>query len=230
MNLENKVAIVTGASKGIGLAVAQQLLESGMKVAGWNRSKPDLEHENFQWFKCDVGNWDSVQQAFTQTIDRFGKSILILINNAGLGYEGKLDEMPLEQWHSMMNINVNGIFYCTRLLLPLMKEQEEGHIVNLSSIAGTTGIEGMSGYCATKFAVRGISHSLFKEVRKFGIKVTCIYPGSVNTHFFDEIGSVSANENMMRPQDVAEAIMHTIRTHKNFHIVDVEMRPLKPKG
>lgn len=230
MNLENKVAIVTGASKGIGLAVAQQLLESGMKVAGWNRSKPDLEHENFQWIKCDVGNWDSVQQAFTQTIDRFGKSILILINNAGLGYEGKLDEMPLEQWHSMMNINVNGIFYCTRLLLPLMKEQEEGHIVNLSSIAGTTGIEGMSGYCATKFAVRGISHSLFKEVRKFGIKVTCIYPGSVNTHFFDEIGSVSANENMMRPQDVAEAIMHTIRTHKNFHIVDVEMRPLKPKG
>ena len=230
MELEDKVAIVTGASKGIGLAVARQLLDSGMKVAGWNRSEPDLEHDNFKWIKCDVGNWESVQQAFNETIQKFGKSVTVLINNAGLGYEGKLDEMPLEQWHSMMNINVNGIFYCTRLVLPLMKEQEEGHIINLSSIAGTTGIEGMSGYCATKFAVRGISHSLFKEVRKYSIKVTCIYPGSVNTHFFDEIGSVSANENMMRPQDVAEAIMHTIRTHKNFHIVDVEMRPLKPKG
>ncbi|AHM59486.1 short-chain dehydrogenase [Flammeovirgaceae bacterium 311] len=230
MELKDKLAIVTGASKGIGLALTHQLLEAGMKVAGWSRSEPKLQHDNFQWQPCDVGNWDSVQQAFKATTDRFGQVIAVLVNNAGIGYEGKIDEMPLEQWHSMMNVNVNGIFYCTRLVLPLMKRQEEGHIINLSSIAGTTGINGMSGYVGSKHAVRGISHSLYKEVRQQGIKVTCIYPGSVNTHFFDEIGSVTANENMMRPQDIAETIMHCIGTHKNFHIVDVEMRPLKPKG
>lgn len=230
MELQNKIAIVTGASKGIGHAVALQLLEQGMKVAGWSRSKPAIAHQNFLWVQCDVGKHESVQQAFEQTIAQWGEAIAVLVNNAGLGYEGRLDEMPVEQWHQMMNVNVNGIFYCTRLLLPLMKAREEGHIINLSSIAGTTGIENMSGYCGSKFAVRGISHALFKEVRKWGIKVTCIYPGSVNTHFFDEICSVTANEHMMRPQDVAEAILHTIQTHKNFHIVDVEMRPLKPKG
>ena len=230
IELKNKVAIVTGASKGIGLAVARLLLDEGMKVAGWSRSEPELEHGSFLWVKCDVGSPESVQQAFEKTSRQFGEELAVLVNNAGVGYEGKLDEMPLEQWHTMMNVNVNGIFYCTRLALPLMKERGEGHIINLSSIAGTNGIEGMSGYVATKHAVRGISHSLYKEVRNDGIKVTCIYPGSVNTHFFDEIDSVNAHENMMRPEDVAEAILHTIRTHKNFHIVDVEMRPLKPKG
>lgn len=230
MDLRNKIAIVTGASKGIGHAVALELLNQGMKVAGWSRSKPGIEHKNFLWMPCDVGKHESVRKAFEQTREQWGEEMAVLVNNAGLGYEGRLDEMPMEQWHQMMNVNVNGIFYCTRLVLPLMKAREEGHIINLSSIAGTTGIENMSGYCGTKFAVRGISHALFKEVRKWGIKVTCIYPGSVNTHFFDEIRSVTANEHMMRPQDVAEAILHTIQTHKNFHIVDVEMRPLKPKG
>ena len=230
MELKDKVAIVTGSSKGIGLAVARFLLEEGMKVAGWSRSATKLAHDNFLWVECDVSNHESVEKAFEKTTAQFGNELAVLVNNAGVGYTGKLEEMPLEQWHQMMNVNVNGIFYCTRLAIPLMKEREEGHIINLSSIAGTTGVENMSGYAATKFAVRGISHSLFKEVRPHGIKVTCIYPGSVNTHFFDEIEGVEANENMMRPQDVADMILHTIRTHKNFHIVDVEMRPLKPKG
>ncbi|WP_224996448.1 SDR family oxidoreductase [Cesiribacter sp. SM1] len=230
MELKNKVAIVTGASKGIGLELCRQLLAAGMKVAGWSRSEPDLKQDNFFWQQCDVGNMESVQQAFSASLEHFGADIAVLANNAGLGYEGKLDEMDPAQWHTMIDVNVNGIFYCTRLVLPLMKERGEGHIINLSSIAGTTGIAGMSGYVASKHAVRGISHSLYKEVRNEGIKVTCIYPGSTNTHFFDEIGSVTAHEHMMRPQDVADTILHCIKTHKNFHIVDVEMRPLKPKG
>lgn len=230
MNLQNKIAIVTGASKGIGLAVTNLLLEEGMKVAGWSRTDPDLGDNNFLWVPCDVGSYQSVEEAFESTTQHFGKELALLINNAGLGYEGNLVDMPLEQWHQMMQVNVNGIFYCSRLAIPLMKEQGEGHIINLSSIAGTTGIEGMSGYCASKFAVRGLSQSLFKEIRKFGIKVTCINPGSVNTHFFDKIDSVTPNGNMMRPQDVAEAILSAIHTHKNFHIVEMEMRPLKPKG
>jgi NADP-dependent 3-hydroxy acid dehydrogenase YdfG len=230
MELKDKVAIVTGASKGIGLEVCRLLLAEGMRVAGWSRSEPGITANNFKWLRCNVGDMESVQQAFKATTEQFGADIAVLVNNAGIGYEGKLDEMSPEQWHTMMNVNVNGIFYCTRLVLPLMKAREAGHIINLSSIAGTTGIEGMSGYVGSKHAVRGISHSLYKEVRQQGIKVTCIYPGSVNTHFFDEIDSVTAHESMMRPQDVAETILHCINTHKNFHIVDVEMRPLKPKG
>jgi NADP-dependent 3-hydroxy acid dehydrogenase YdfG len=230
MDIKNKVAIVTGASKGIGLETVKALLAAGAKVAGWSRSRPDLEHENFHFVEVNMRDYASVEKAFKQTTDKWGKALSVLVNNAGLGYQGKFEEMPMEEWHAMFETNVNGIFYATRLALPLMKVLGEGHIINISSIAGTTGIETMAGYCGSKHAVRGISHSLYKEVRNDGIKVTCIYPGSVNTHFFDAIDSVQANQNMMRPEDVAETILHAIQTHPNFHLVDIEMRPLKPKG
>jgi short-subunit dehydrogenase len=111
-----------------------------------------------------------------------------------------------------------------------MKAQDEGHIVNISSIAGTLGIEQMAGYCGTKFAVRGISQTMYKELRNFGIKVTCIYPGSVKTNFFDKIPTVTVNDNMMMPEDLAATIVHCLKSHPNFHHVDVEVRPLRPLG
>lgn len=154
----------------------------------------------------------------------------ILINNAGLGYEGAMDEMPLEQWHEMVNVNINGVFYSSRHAIPDFKQKQESHIINISSIAGTNGIPNMSGYCGTKHAVRGISHSMFKELRQYGIKVTCIYPGSVQTNFFDPIDSVTANENMMQPEDIASTIIHCLNSPPNYHHVDIEVRPLKPKG
>ena len=230
MNLEGKVAVVTGVSKGIGLATVKALLEKGAIVAGWGRTAPDLEHEHFHYFECDVRYPESVQNAFDQTIARVGTHVQVLINNAGLGLSAYFEDMSLDDWHLMFETNVNGIFYCTRLVLPGMKELEEGHIINISSIAGTTGIEQMAGYCGTKHAVRGISHSLYKEVRNYGIKVTCIYPGSVQTNFFDKIESVTVNENMMRPEDIASTIMHALESHPNYHHVDIEVRPLMPKG
>ncbi|MCX2739087.1 SDR family oxidoreductase [Pontibacter anaerobius] len=230
MNLEGKIAVVTGVSKGIGLATVKSLLEKGAIVAGWGRNAPDLQHENFHYFECDVRYSESVQTAFDQTIAHLGTHVQVLINNAGLGLSGLLEDMSLDDWHQMFETNVNGIFYCTRLVLPGMKELEEGHIINISSIAGTTGIEQMSGYCGTKHAVRGISHSLYKEVREYGVKVTCIYPGSVQTNFFDNIESVTVNENMMRPEDIASTIMHALESHPNYHHVDIEVRPLMPKG
>lgn len=147
-----------------------------------------------------------------------------------MGYEGAFEELEPKKWQAMFETNVNGIFYCSRLVIPQMKKNDEGHIINISSIAGTTGIPGMSAYCGTKHAVRGISHSMYKELRKYGIKVTTIYPGSVNTNFFDDIDSVTANENMMRPEDIADSILHCLKTHPNYHQVDLEVRPLKPKG
>lgn len=222
--------MVTGVSKGIGLATVQALLAKNVKVAGWGRTAPALQHANFFFCPCDVRNPEEVQQAYAQTVKQLGGSIAVLVNNAGLGIAGKLEEMSLEDWHTMFAINVNGIFYCTRLVLPGMKDREEGHIINISSIAGTTGIEQMSGYCGTKHAVRGISHSLYKEVRDFGIKVTCIYPGSVKTNFFDNIEGVRVSDNMMRPEDIASTILHALESHPNYHHVDIEVRPLMPKG
>ncbi len=222
--------MVTGVSKGIGLATVQALLAKGMKVAGWGRTAPDLQHENFSFFECDVRYPESVQRAFDQTITQLGIHVSVLVNNAGLGIAGKLDEISVDDWQLMFDTNVNGVFYASRLVLPEMKEQEEGHIVNISSIAGTTGVELMSGYCGSKHAVRGISHALYKEVRDYGVKVTCIYPGSVQTNFFDNIEGVTVSSNMMRPEDIAYTILHVLESHPNYHHVDIEVRPLMPKG
>lgn len=230
MNLENKIAVVTGVSRGIGLATVQTLLDKGMKVAGWGRTAPEVQHENFEFVACDVRQHDSVQVAYTHTVAHFGGQISVLVNNAGLGRSSSLEVQDPDEWHLMFDTNVHGLFYCTKLVVPGMKQQGEGHIINISSIAGTTGIEQMSAYCATKHAVRGISHSLYKEVRDYGVKVTCIYPGSVQTNFFDNIDSVTVNDNMMRPEDIAFTILHCLESHANFHHVDIEVRPLTPKG
>lgn len=224
------MAVVTGASKGIGLATAKMLLEAGCNVAGWSRSAVPIQHKNFRYYQVDIQDHLSVEKAFMATKQEFGTAISILINNSGLGYEYTLETLPIEKWHAMFKTNVDGLFYCTRLVLPSMKSNGKGHIINISSVAGTTGIPGMTGYCATKYAVRGLSHALFKEVRKFGIKVTCIYPGSVQTHFFDEIPSVETSNDMMQPEDVASTILHCLGTGDNFHHVDIELRPMKGKG
>ena len=230
MNLEGKCAIITGASKGIGLSSSKLLLELGVKVAGWSRSVPDIAHPNFQHIKVDVGNEDSVTDAFKQTVEVFGDSIAILVNNAGVGYEGAFETLSSQKWHTMFQTNVDSIFYCSRAVIPGMKALGEAHIINISSIAGTNGIPGMAGYCATKYAVRGLSQSMFKELRDFGIKVTCIYPGSTKTNFFDEFNSVDAHDNMMRPEDIATTISQVLQSSANYHHVDIEVRPLKPKG
>lgn len=229
MEIKGKVAIVTGVSKGIGLETVKQLLDEGAIVAGWGRSAPDLVHENFHFFKTDVADWDNVQHSYEATKQALGIPA-ILVNNAGMGHQGLIHEMPVEQWREMFDINVHGLFYCIKVAVPGMIELGEGHIVNISSIAGTNGVKTMSGYVGTKHAVTGIGHSIFQELRDYGIKVTTVYPGSVNTNFFDNIEFADANDNMMRPQDVASSVVQCIKTFDNYHVVDVEVRPLWPKG
>jgi len=230
MEILNKTAIITGVSKGIGLATAKLLLNNGVKVAGWSRSKPELNHENFYFVQVDVSDNNSVKAGYEQTVSHFGSQISILVNNAGLGFEGLFEEMSDNEWHQMFKTNVDSIFYCSRLVIPEMKKMDNGHIINISSIAGTNGIAGMAGYCGTKHAVRGISQAMFKELRNFGIKVSVIYPGSVKTNFFDDIDSVSTNDNMMMPEDIASTILHVLSTPPNYHHIDIEVRPLRPKG
>jgi NADP-dependent 3-hydroxy acid dehydrogenase YdfG len=230
MDLQDKAAVITGVSRGIGLATAQALLGQGVVVVGWGRTRPDLDHANFHFIPVDVRDRQAVEQAHRETVEKLGQPVSILINNAGLGKQAPLEELAVADWHLMFDTNVHGLYYCTRALLPGMKKQEEGHIINISSIAGLNGVEDMAGYCATKFAVRGLSQSLFKEVRQYGIKVSCLYPGSVQTNFFDEIENMTANENMMQPQDIAATILHVLQSPPNYLHVDIEVRPLQPKG
>jgi short-subunit dehydrogenase len=230
MELKNKIAVVTGVSKGVGLEVVKQLLEKGTIVAGWGRTAPDLKHANFHFFVCDVAVEEQVEKAFLATVEKLGSDIRILVNNAGFGVAGKFEVMSSEDWKSMFDTNVHGIFYVSKRLVPAMKAADEGHILNVASIAGLNGVANFAGYVGTKHAVRGISHSMYMELRDFGIKVSSIFPGSIQTNFFDNIEGTKVNESMMRPEDVAQTIVQTLETHPNYFVADVECRPLRPKG
>jgi short-subunit dehydrogenase len=230
MKLDQQIAVVTGVSKGVGLEVVKLLVEKGVTVAGWGRTAPDFTHPNFHFFGCDVSIEDQVEKAYQDTISKLGSDIRILVNNAGFGIAGKFEEMKSEDWKSMFETNVHGIFYVSKRLIPAMKTADEGHILNVASIAGLNGVANFAGYVGTKHAVRGISHSMYMELRDFGIKVSTIYPGSIQTNFFDSIPGMGANENMMRAEDVALTIVQTLETHPNYFVADVECRPLRPKG
>jgi len=230
MNLQGKVAIITGVSKGIGYAVSKALLDKGAKVAGLGQNNPDFRHENFLFLKTDVRKYDELERSFNKVFEQWGGGLDILINNAGLGYFGYLEDTTLEQFHELYETNVFGTFYCCRLALPIMKAKEYGHIINIASVAGIEGYPQVSAYCSTKFAVRGMSESLYKEVRDFRVKVTCVYPGSVKTDFFRNSPGIKPHDYMLMPEDVAEAFIQILETPDNYHVVNYEIRPLQPKG
>ena len=230
MELRNKIAVVTGVSRGIGLELVKLLLEKGTVVAGWGRTKPAFNHENFHFFSCDVSVEDEVEKAYLATVGKLGFDIRILVNNAGFGVAGSFESFSSADWRSMFDTNVHGIFYVSKRLIAGMKSADEGHIINIASIAGLNGVANFAGYVGTKHAVRGISHSMYMELRDFGIKVSTIDPGSTQTNFFDGIDGTEANEHMMRPQDVAQTIIQTLETHPNYFVAEVECRPLRPKG
>ncbi len=229
MELKNKIAVVTGVSKGIGLELVKKLLEEGAKVYGLGRNN-SLQHPNFFFIQTDVRNIGEVNAAFDQILKENNHQVHVLVNNAGLGYFGYLEDMPVEQWHEMFDTNVNGIFYCTRRVLESMKKQGLGHIVNISSIAGLEAYPQVAAYSSTKFAVKGLSEALYKEVRDFGVKVTCVYPGSVKTDFFRNSPSIQPHDYMLMPEDLAQVILQALQTPNNFHQVNLEIRPLQPKG
>lgn len=235
MELTDKIATVTGASSGLGRAFSEMLVSKGATVYGLARSEEKLNNlqesigNRFQPVILDVTRHETIDQWVADTFSDDHRPD-VLINNAGLGLFGDVDELPLEDWHTMVNTNLNGIFYMCRQLVPLMKKNEAiCHIINIASIAGKIGNPAMTGYNATKFGVRGFSESLFKEVRYNGIKVTCFYPGSVNTDFFDNAEGADTHPNMMNPQDVAKTLGDIIETPDNFLINEVVMRPLNPK-
>ncbi|AWM31684.1 SDR family oxidoreductase [Hymenobacter nivis] len=230
MDLTGKIAIVTGPAKGIGRATAEALLQKGALVAGWGRTAPEgLDHERFQFFECDVRDEHDVAEALTNTQRELGPEIHVLVNNAGVGVMGDVDGFDSADWQLMFETNVNGPFFCTRAVLPQMKKQQAGHIVNVASLAGTVGTEGMAGYCATKFALRGFSEALFKELRPDGIRVTCIMPGSVETNFNGGHPGAQPNPHKMQPEDIAAAIVHALEASAATMVSEIQLRPAQVK-
>ncbi len=239
MNVRNRVAIVTGASSGIGFAFAQRLAGKGAQVYGFARGLESLEDagrkigDAFHPIQCDVRSQESVHTAVQEVLVDAGR-IDVLINNAGLGIFGPVDGLAVEDWDVQMETNLRGVFLCTRAVVPQMRSQNEtsgfgGHVVNIASIAGLLGNPNLSAYNASKFGVRGFSEAIMKELREDGIKVSCIYPGSIRTNFRSDSGSSSA-KNPMTPDDVASTVLHVIETDDNYLISEVVMRPLRPGG
>lgn len=234
MDIGQKIAVITGAGSGLGAAMAGALVAKGATVYGLarNRDKLNAVQDNlgksFIPVIMDISDQPAVSEWVKNT---FSDSHIpdILINNAGVGYYGNIDELPLEQWHEMINTNLNGTFYLTRAIVSLMK-QKQGfcHIINIGSILGKTTKSDSAAYSATKYGMQGFSEALFKELRAYQIKVTCVNPGSMNTHFFEQSG-VEPHDNMLHPEDIAQLLVHILETPDNMLIDELTLRPLQPK-
>ena len=240
MDLNKKVAIVTGASSGLGVDFSRLLIDKGAIVYGFARSTDKLEalHRDlgasFHPVTVDVRDEAGVQQGVHKVVEEQGR-LDVLVNNAGLGKFGPLEQFSTEHWDVQIDTNLTGVFLCSRAVIPAMKAQNAetgfgGHIVNIASVAGLVGNAHLSAYNATKFGLRGFSEALMKEVRQDGIKVTCMYPGSVATNFSAVSGSSPGSPNPMQSIDIAKTLVHVIEGPDNYLISEVMMRPLRPKG
>ncbi|MEY2924125.1 MAG: hypothetical protein RLZZ337_673, partial [Bacteroidota bacterium] len=182
------------------------------------------------FYQTNVRDSKNVSDSFQAFYNDFGDEIHVLVNNAGLGYFGYLEDTSDEHIAEMFETNVYGTLYACKQVVPKMKSNEYGHIFNIASTAGLEGYPQVSVYCGTKFAVRAISESMYKELRDFNVKVTCVYPGSVKTDFFRNVESIQPHDYMLMPEDVAKMILQAAETPDNFHQVNLEVRPLQPRG
>ncbi|MCC6869069.1 MAG: SDR family oxidoreductase [Burkholderiales bacterium] len=194
LDFEGRTAVVTGGAAGIGLAVAQRFVQSGARVALWDRDAQALAKAAAalgpgtvtQAF--DVADASAVEQAAAATASAFGDRIDALVCSAGIAGPNKTTwEFPIDEWRRVFDINVHGVFYCNRAVVPVMMKGGYGRIVNIASIAGKEGNPNASAYSASKAAVIGLTKSLGKELAKTGICVNCITPAAVRTAIFDQI-------------------------------------------
>ncbi len=239
MILENSVSIITGASSGLGEAFSRALVKRGGKVYGLARRQDRLDAiardlgASFSGLVCDVSDETSVMESLEAIHDN-GDEVDVLINNAGLGRFGPIEDTSIEDWDVQNETNLRGVFLCTRAVVPGMKKKNAavgfgGHIINISSVAGLVGNPMVSVYNATKFGLKGLSEALMKELREDGIKVTCLYPGSIQTEFF-EVAGVDISSQPMTAADITSTLIHVLEAPDNYLISEIAMRPLRPKG
>jgi NAD(P)-dependent dehydrogenase (short-subunit alcohol dehydrogenase family) len=195
IDLKGRCAVITGGAQGIGFAIAERLLGSGATVALWDRDAGTLREAASQLSGAgristaavDVTSAEGVQSAAEATVKELGK-IDILVANAGIaGPNHKLWEYPIEAWKQVIDINLCGIFYCCRAVVPYMLQQNYGRIVNIASIAGKEGNPNASAYSASKAGVIALTKSLGKETADKNISVNCITPAAARTRIFDQM-------------------------------------------
>jgi NADP-dependent 3-hydroxy acid dehydrogenase YdfG len=240
--LKNKVAIITGASSGIGYATSLTLSKAGIRVAVGARRTERLQELEKQVIKnngeilvqkTDVTRKSDCDSLVNTIVEKWGK-VDILINNAGLMPLSYFKNGKVEEWEQMIDVNIKGVLYCTSAVVPYMLEKKSGHIINISSVAGRIVFAGGSVYCATKHAIAALSEGLRKELSPtYNIRVTCIEPGAVETELLESItdesmtGFIQATKNMetLRSDDIANAILYAVQAPEHVNVNEILIRP-----
>ena len=235
MNVENKIAVVTGGTKGIGYAIAESLLEAGAKVFICARDKSELKQSLERLSRsgqvdgeiCDVRSETQVKMMLDEAARVFG-GVDVLINNAGVGFIGStVEEMSPERFRQTLETNLFGVFYACHYAIPMMRQRGGGYIINISSLAGQNPHPRMAAYNASKFGLNGFTEALMQEVRGENIKVSYICPGSVNTEFGGD--EVSAEKSwQLQPEDIAQTVLNLLSMDERALPSKVEIRPSKP--
>lgn len=228
MRLEGKAALVTGASRGIGAAVARRLHEEGVKVALASRSGDDLGLDGAVARPCDVRLPEELEAIAAEAAERFGR-LDILVANAGVGAYGPFLDLPPEQLDEMIDVNLKGTLYAVRAALPHLIASGEGDIVTLASEAGRRGLPLEAVYCASKFGQVGFTRALDHEVREHGVRCTNVCPGGVATDFALEEGRGRTPDvlpGMMTAEDVADVVLFVLTRPRNHRILETAFRPM----
>jgi NADP-dependent 3-hydroxy acid dehydrogenase YdfG len=228
MTLEGKAALVTGASRGIGRAVAQMLAAAGVGLGLASRSGDDLGLEDVVARPCDVRNPADLEGIVGETVDRFGR-LDILVANAGVGAYGPFLELSPEHLEEMIDVNVKGTLYAVRAALPHLLESGEADLVTIASEAGRRGLPFEAVYCASKFAQVGFTRAMDHELRERGVRCTNICPGGVATDFAMGRGrtpEMPELAGMMSSEDVAEVVLFALTRPRTHRILETAFRPV----
>jgi 3-oxoacyl-[acyl-carrier protein] reductase len=230
--LHNQIALITGAGRGIGAAVATRLAWLGAHSILCGRKRAPLEERagaikaagnQASTVECDVSDLDSVQ-SLAETVERSFRRLDILVNNAGImGPQGPLHELPPEDWDSIFNTNLRGVYYMIRSFAPMMIRARRGHIINISSLAGKNPVPNAAAYSASKWGLNGLSYSVAEELRSHNIRVSVICPGSVHTDFSPHTGKNA--ERMLQAGDVAHAVEMLITQAPQSFMSEILLRP-----
>ena len=237
-SLTGKVAVITGGSRGIGLAIARALLQQGASVAITGTNPATLKAGRDELLSnaaadrivselADVRDHGAVEAALGRIDSALG-GIDILVNNAGVGVFKPVADMTVDEWHTVMDTNLTGVFYCCHAALPYLRERGGGWIINISSLASRNAFVNGAAYCASKSALNAFSESLMQEVRYEGIRVAYVLPGSVNTSFGGGVLSNTKAQGALLPDDVAQVIGDLVAHPSRSLPSRVEIRPSQP--
>ncbi|HZQ95659.1 MAG TPA: SDR family NAD(P)-dependent oxidoreductase [Candidatus Sulfotelmatobacter sp.] len=230
--LAGQVAVITGAGRGIGAAIARQLAALGAATGLCGRTQSTLTETatsiaesggKAEVIPCDVTALHQVQHAAARIESTFGR-IDILVNNAGIGgFESSLHELPPEEWDRILNTNLRGVYYSIRAFAPMMIRARSGHIINISSLAGKNPLANGAAYAASKWGLNGLSYSVAEELRKHQVRVSVICPGSVQTELGPHTGKDP--KKMLQPDDVAHAVVMLVTQAPQSFMSEILLRP-----